>query len=297
MVPVICVGNNGVGVRLQTDCPYLIHVHCAAHRVALVASNAARDTQKVADCRRVLNNMHFYFKNSAQWYERLRELHRAFEESDFISLKKTLLCSLVELHQGFGECLHQLGSAGDGAGSVWPEQPHCWRHLTSAEGLLVCSFNAHAAGCPASHWPTQQVFSGGKRQRVHHQTQSGNCTWQTDWTAEWAWRQRKGIQRPTKQLQRPQLSSLWHSQCQSLHHHEGFLSGELDWQHGQPSSTGWHDHPQRAWRHFWHENVSIPKPSTTCHCCTGNHPWTVFSWWHGQSADWTKQNMMSFFRV
>ena len=64
------------------------HVHCAAHRVALVASNAARDTQKVADCRSVLNNVHFYFKNSAQRNERRRELHRAFEESDFISLKE-----------------------------------------------------------------------------------------------------------------------------------------------------------------------------------------------------------------
>ena len=131
----------------------------------------------------------------------------------------------------------------------------------------------------------------------HHQTQSGSCMWQTDWTAEWAWRQRKGIQWPTKQLQRPQLSSLWRSQCQSLHHHEGFLSGDLDWQHRQPFSTGWRDHPQRAWRHFWCENVSIPKPSTTCHCYIGNHPWTVFSWWHGQSADWTKQNTTSFFRV
>ena len=211
--------------------------------------------------------------------------------------KRTLLCSLVELHQGFGECPHQLGSAGDGAGSGWLEQPHCWRHLTSAEGLLVCCFNAHAAGCPASHWLTQQVFSGGKHQPVHHQTQSSSCTWQTDWTAEWAWRQRTGIQWPTKQLQWPQLSSSWRSQCQSLHHHEGFLSGDLDWQPGQPFSTGWHDHPQRAWRHFWHENISIPKPSTTCHCYTGNHRWTVFSWWHGQSADWTKQNTTSFFRV
>ncbi|XP_076463272.1 uncharacterized protein C17orf113-like [Babylonia areolata] len=80
--------NSGVGVRLQQICPHLVHVHCAAHRVALVASNAARDTPKVADCRRVLNSVHFYFKNSALRYERLRELHRAFDDSDFVSLKE-----------------------------------------------------------------------------------------------------------------------------------------------------------------------------------------------------------------
>ena len=45
---VLCGKRSGVGVRLQQDCPDLIHEHCAAHRVALVASNAARDTQKVA---------------------------------------------------------------------------------------------------------------------------------------------------------------------------------------------------------------------------------------------------------
>ena len=63
-------------------------MHCAAHRVALVASNAAKDTPRVADCRRVLNNVHFYFKNSANRYERLRELHHAFDDSDFQSLKE-----------------------------------------------------------------------------------------------------------------------------------------------------------------------------------------------------------------
>ncbi|XP_070184089.1 uncharacterized protein C17orf113-like [Littorina saxatilis] len=60
----------------------------AAHRVNLVASNAAKNTQKIADFRRTLNNIHFFFKNSAARYERLRELHRAFEDSGFVSLKE-----------------------------------------------------------------------------------------------------------------------------------------------------------------------------------------------------------------
>ena len=32
--------NNGVGVRMAAESPHLVHVHCIAHRVALVASNA-----------------------------------------------------------------------------------------------------------------------------------------------------------------------------------------------------------------------------------------------------------------
>ena len=31
---------NGVGVRMAAESPHLVHVHCIAHRVALVASNA-----------------------------------------------------------------------------------------------------------------------------------------------------------------------------------------------------------------------------------------------------------------
>lgn len=80
--------HNGVGARMNAICPHLVHVHCVAHRVALVASNSAKDSQKVADFRRALNNIHFYFKNSAARYDRLREMHRAFEDSDFISLKE-----------------------------------------------------------------------------------------------------------------------------------------------------------------------------------------------------------------
>ena len=75
---VVCVGNTVVWVcasKRTVHTSFMCTVHCAAHRVALVSSNAARDTQKVADCRRILNNVHFCFKNSAQRYERLMELH------------------------------------------------------------------------------------------------------------------------------------------------------------------------------------------------------------------------------
>ena len=126
---VVCGKHNGVGVRLQMDCPYLIHVHCAAHRVALVASNAARDTQKVADCRRVLNNVHFYFKNSAQRYERLRELHPAFEESDFISLKEP--CSVCWWASP------RLWRVSSPTGKCWW---WCWIRMAGATPLLKASY-------------------------------------------------------------------------------------------------------------------------------------------------------------
>ena len=78
---------TGVGKRLSAISPHLVHVHCVAHRVALVASNAARDIEHIGDFRRTLNNVHFYFKGSAARYDRLRELHNAVDEGDFLSLK------------------------------------------------------------------------------------------------------------------------------------------------------------------------------------------------------------------
>ena len=40
--PVMIGKVNGVGVRLAGVSPFLMHIHCVAHRCALVASSAAQ---------------------------------------------------------------------------------------------------------------------------------------------------------------------------------------------------------------------------------------------------------------
>ncbi|XP_070546167.1 uncharacterized protein C17orf113-like [Ptychodera flava] len=77
--------HNGVGVRMRRVNPYLTQVHCAAHRVALASSDASKGVEQVAKYRRTVNSVYNYF---ASRYERLRELNRALNNLDFLSLKQ-----------------------------------------------------------------------------------------------------------------------------------------------------------------------------------------------------------------
>ena len=45
--PVILGKVSGVGVRLAGVSPFLTHIHCVAHRCALVASSTAQHTNKI----------------------------------------------------------------------------------------------------------------------------------------------------------------------------------------------------------------------------------------------------------
>ncbi|XP_067657737.1 uncharacterized protein C17orf113-like [Haliotis asinina] len=76
----------GVGVRLQPESPFLVHVHCVAHRVALASADAAKVSKYVAEYRKTLNEIYKLYEYSATRYNRLRELSEILEESDFASV-------------------------------------------------------------------------------------------------------------------------------------------------------------------------------------------------------------------
>ena len=90
--------HNGVRVRLQEDCHYLVHVHCIAHRVALASADAARISKVVAEYRRTLNDIYKFYEYSATRYNRLRELSKVLDEADFQSVKQP--CSVRWLSMG-----------------------------------------------------------------------------------------------------------------------------------------------------------------------------------------------------
>ena len=75
-------------MRLTVDSPHLVHVHCVAHRVTLVASDALKHTQDIKLFCDTVNGIYGFFDNSAARHGRLLELHQALDASDFQSLKE-----------------------------------------------------------------------------------------------------------------------------------------------------------------------------------------------------------------
>ena len=67
-----------------------MHVHCVAHRAALVASDASKHTGQIARflSSEAVNGVYTFFKYSAARHGRLLRLHQALNDSDFKSLKE-----------------------------------------------------------------------------------------------------------------------------------------------------------------------------------------------------------------
>ena len=79
--------HNGVGVRLKRLRPALVHIHYAAHCVALAAKAATKNVDSVADYRKSLQLIFKLYKASGDRTHRLREMCDALDESDYMSLK------------------------------------------------------------------------------------------------------------------------------------------------------------------------------------------------------------------
>ncbi|KAK6171888.1 hypothetical protein SNE40_018311 [Patella caerulea] len=80
--------RNGVGVKLLTDSPFLIHVHCIAHRVALASQDAANLSKKIADYRKTLNEVYKFYEYSATRYNRLCNLSKELSDTEFSTVKQ-----------------------------------------------------------------------------------------------------------------------------------------------------------------------------------------------------------------
>lgn len=57
--------QNGVAKQLSEEWPRLLSVHCAAHRLGLACKDASEEVPYMATFRDHLEQLHLYFRNSA----------------------------------------------------------------------------------------------------------------------------------------------------------------------------------------------------------------------------------------
>ncbi|GLD45624.1 transmembrane protein C17orf113 homolog [Lates japonicus] len=99
MARVVGLGSDGVNVMVgrkagvaqqlrQNDCPYLVNIHCGAHRTALAVRDASTAVRQVSAYVTTLNNIYTYYKNSPIRTYRLNELQKEMGEHDLLSLKQ-----------------------------------------------------------------------------------------------------------------------------------------------------------------------------------------------------------------
>lgn len=73
---VVGLGSDGANVMVdrkagvaqhlrQNNCPYLINIHCGAHRTALAARNASNAVREKSAYVTTVNNIYTYYKNSS----------------------------------------------------------------------------------------------------------------------------------------------------------------------------------------------------------------------------------------
>ena len=76
--------RSGVATRLKTVNPFIVSVHCAAHRLALTASQAAKEIAYSTKFMEMLHAIYNYFHNSAvhsgKFQEALEEPVRSYKE-------------------------------------------------------------------------------------------------------------------------------------------------------------------------------------------------------------------------
>ena len=74
--------NNGVAKRMKDDSPYLISIHCMAHRLALCTSQAANGIPYLSKFKETLTALYRYFDKSALWSQSLTEFQKIFQEAE-----------------------------------------------------------------------------------------------------------------------------------------------------------------------------------------------------------------------
>ena len=80
--PVMLGRLNGVGARLKQLNPFLVQVHCVAHKLALCLSNAAKTVNPVSNYKDTILAVYNHFSNSAVRYNKLREMEQTLGEPE-----------------------------------------------------------------------------------------------------------------------------------------------------------------------------------------------------------------------
>ena len=70
--------NNGVGARLQNDNPYLLKIHCIAHRLALAVADSADDMDYPKDHEATMNSTSTYVNRSGKRMHQMVGLAKEF---------------------------------------------------------------------------------------------------------------------------------------------------------------------------------------------------------------------------
>jgi hypothetical protein len=91
--------RSGVGVRMKTDNFRLVHIHCVAHKLALVVSQAAASVRTIKLYESTVESIYFYFRNSAVRYNRLREVYALLDDDNLVTLKRPHSVRWLSLHQ------------------------------------------------------------------------------------------------------------------------------------------------------------------------------------------------------
>ena len=79
--------DNGVAALLKRKNPYLLSLHCAAHKLALASSQAAKKVPAIAQYQKSLSAIYTYFSHSSVHTEGLTEVQRILEEPE-IKMKR-----------------------------------------------------------------------------------------------------------------------------------------------------------------------------------------------------------------
>ncbi|PFX15955.1 hypothetical protein AWC38_SpisGene19803 [Stylophora pistillata] len=72
--------NNGVSKQMKDDSPFLVSIHCMAHRLALCTSQAANGIPYLAKFKEILTDLYRYFDKSA--LQSLAEFETIFEHPE-----------------------------------------------------------------------------------------------------------------------------------------------------------------------------------------------------------------------
>ena len=79
--------ENGVAALLKRVNPYLISIHCVAHRLALASSQAASEVSTIVKYRQTLSALYGHFSHSSVKSHELREIQQVLDDPE-IKLKK-----------------------------------------------------------------------------------------------------------------------------------------------------------------------------------------------------------------
>ena len=96
---------NGVAKQLQDSFPWLLPVACAAHRLALSCKDASTTVTYMATFRDHLQQLHLYFRNSAN---RTAHLTMAAQTLGLTNLKVKASYADKKHNNGFKHLLNEI---------------------------------------------------------------------------------------------------------------------------------------------------------------------------------------------